>query len=454
MSRDLLSVKAIQAAKPAAREYLLGDGDGLFLRVLPTGRKTWQFIYSHGERRRKLSLGDLSDVSLSAARARANDERQRVSVGDDPRVSLLEREASQQRELAALDADAARRKAENLSFKAMFDTWLSDGVSRSNGNAELRKSFERSVLPVIGEKPVRDVTESDLRDLLRRIGRTRGRNRTAVLLLGDLRQLFRWAEKRKPWRPLLVEGNPAELVEVKQVVHTEYDLSNERDRILSRDEIRSLRDIFAKTQAAYESAPDRRTAVRPVCAETRAAIWIMLSTCCRVGELSAARWEDVNLDSGEWLVPRGNTKTKVEWMVFLSDFALRHFKALHELTAGQPWCFPSRDADKALSPKSISKQIGDRQFQFKGRRPLKNRRNDNSLVLSGGDWTAHDLRRTGSTMMQSLGVPEHVRERCLNHVVGGKLGRVYGRYDFASEKREAWKSLGAYLDAILGDQPP
>jgi len=51
--------------------------------------------------------------------------------------------------------------------------------------------------------------------------------------------------------------------------------------------------------------------------------------------------------------------------------------------------------------------------------------------------------------MQSLGVPEHVRERCLNHVGGGKLGRVYGRYEFANEKREAWKRLGEFLDATL-----
>ena len=203
MSRDLLNVKTIQAAKPATKEYLLSDGDGLFLRVLPTGRRTWQFIYSHGERRRKLSLGDLADVGLAAARARANEERRRISVGDDPRVSLMEREAEQERDLATLEADAARRKAENLSFKAMIDAWLADGVARSNANAELRKSLDRNVLPAIGEKPVRDVTESDLRDLLRGIGRIRGRNRTAVLLLADLRQLFRWAEKRKPWRSLL-----------------------------------------------------------------------------------------------------------------------------------------------------------------------------------------------------------------------------------------------------------
>jgi hypothetical protein len=34
--------------------------------------------------------------------------------------------------------------------------------------------------------------------------------------------------------------------------------------------------------------------------------------------------------------------------------------------------------------KSVSKQIGDRQHQFKQRKALRNRRNDNSLVLSNG----------------------------------------------------------------------
>ena len=104
----------------------------------------------------------------------------------------------------------------------------------------------------------------------------------------------------------------------------------------------------------------------------------------------------------------------------------------------------------SLDSKTIAKQIGDRQFQFKKRSPLKNRRNDNSLVLSNEEWTPHDLRRTGSTIMQSLGVPDHVRERCLNHVFSGKLGRVYGRYDFAAEKREAWRTLGERLEVVLG----
>ena len=122
------------------------------------------------------------------------------------------------------------------------------------------------------------------------------------------------------------------------------------------------------------------------------------------------------------------------------------FSALHVLANGAPWCFPSAP-DGHIDSRSLSKQVGDRQLKFKNRTQLKHRRNDNTLILSGGEWTPHDLRRTGSTLMQSLGVPEHIRERCLNHIVGGKIGRIYGRYcyEFAAEKRQAWAQLGALL---------
>ncbi len=103
--------------------------------------------------------------------------------------------------------------------------------------------------------------------------------------------------------------------------------------------------------------------------------------------------------------------------------------------------------------KTVSKQVGDRQMRFKNRRPLKNRRNDDTLVLSGGangEWTPHDLRRTAATMMQALGISLDVIDRCQNHVLlGSKVRRHYMHHDYAKEKREAWAKLGSRLDEIL-----
>lgn len=63
----------------------------------------------------------------------------------------------------------------------------------------------------------------------------------------------------------------------------------------------------------------------------------------------------------------------------------------------------------------------------------------------GGGWTPHDLRRTGATMMGELGIMGEVIERCLNHVEGNKLKRIYQRHELKAEQREAWRLLGDRL---------
>lgn len=84
---------------------------------------------------------------------------------------------------------------------------------------------------------------------------------------------------------------------------------------------------------------------------------------------------------------------------------------------------------------------------------MKNRRCDNTLVLAGGktgDWTPHDLRRTGATMMQALGVLLDTIDRCQNHVLSGsKVRRHYLHHDYADDKRDAWRILGEKLSEIL-----
>jgi len=75
------------------------------------------------------------------------------------------------------------------------------------------------------------------------------------------------------------------------------------------------------------------------------------------------------------------------------------------------------------------------------------------LVLSKGtkgEWTPHDLRRTGATMMQELGVTLEIIDRCQNHLLGGsKVRRHYLHHDYAKEKTEAWRILGERLEQCI-----
>lgn len=385
-----------------------------------------------------------------------------VELAQQRRDAEIEREEKEAARRAAKEAEAARLEQErmqNLTVGELFNTWIADGVRRKDGNAELKRSFHADVLPKIGQRPVRLVTEHDIRSVLR-AQVERGVNRTAVATRNNLTQMFSWAEKRQPWRKLLADGNPVDLIDIRTIVSLDYDINNVRDRVLSSAEVRELHRKFIDMRAEYDAAPNKRTALQPVERTTEFAIWLMLATMCRVGELSMSQWKHVNLDTGEWFIPKENVKDEVaDHIVYLSDFALKKFRQLHEHTGKSKWCFPAMNKESHVCVKSISKQIGDRQTMFKKdrsgnpRKPMKHRsKAENALVLAegkNGAWTPHDLRRTGATIMQSLGVSLDIIDRCQNHVLhGSKVRRHYMHHDYAKEKREAWRQLGEHLDML------
>lgn len=458
-----LTQKALEAIRPDQTGAIVREEGNLFgrARTKADGSVTVSFYYRFRfeGKSKDFSCGTWPTDSLSTIRSARDAARKKVADGIDPgaekKVVRHERQEMIAKKLAGIEAV----RAENLTVQDMFEAWLLDGVRRKDGNAELRRSFAADVLPKIGAIAINDLTEHDLRALLRAMVE-RGVNRAAVMVRNSLTQMFAWAEKRQPWRKLLVDGDPMDLIEIEKIVSPDYDLDNQRDRILSPAEIRELRDIFARIRAEFDAAPDRRATVRPVDQVTQCGVWIMLSTLCRVGEMSMTKWEHVDLDAAEWFIPKANVKDNVaDLTVYLSAFALDQFRRLHGITGHTSWCFPGRGAERHMDVKSISKQVGDRQAMFKkakdgsARKPMANRRHDNTLVLGGGEkgaWTPHDLRRTGATMMQSLGVALDIIDRCQNHVLsGGKVRRHYLHHNYADEKRAAWLLLGEQLSTIL-----
>lgn len=456
-----LTVRAIDTARPRGKPYKLTVDTGLYIRVALDGEKRWLIKYVVDGKQREARLpkpyGNSGEGFMTLSAATAENARIQALARDGIDFQV---QAAEAKDAAALETK--RTKVLDASVQEMFDAWLADGVTRKDGNSELRRSFEKDVLPSIGSKRVKDVTEHHLRALLRAMVQ-RGVARMTTRVYNDLVQMFSWAEKRQPWRTLMIEGNPANLLEIDRILPVGSTANAERSRIFSPDEIRELRDIFSTMDAVYESAPDKRAASKPLKTETRIAMWLCLATACRIGELLQAKWEHLDLKTGMWRIPVENTKKtngeQQDHIVYLSDFASRQFKSLHEITGkDSKWCFPARSAiagEQHVCVKSTSKQIGDRQMQFKKRKPLKNRKNDNSLVLAKGktgEWTPHDLRRTAATLMQSLGVSLDVIDRCQNHVIAGsKVRRHYLHYDYAREKTEAWKQLGQKIELILSE---
>lgn len=69
-----LNKTQIENAKPKDKEYILADGNGLILRVKPTGSKIWIFNYISPatNKRTNLTIGRYPALLLSDARAKLN----------------------------------------------------------------------------------------------------------------------------------------------------------------------------------------------------------------------------------------------------------------------------------------------------------------------------------------------------------------------------------------------
>jgi integrase len=418
MATDLLSDRQIRLAKPTAKETLLSDGGGLYLRIRPSGAKDWLFIYTFAGKRRKMGLGSLDGSSLATARTEADKARNCVAKQIDPQLNQQQLVAEQTAQRDALNAKKAR-----LTVKELFGRWEKLKLkNRKDKGAEVRRSFEKDVFPTLGAVAAEDVTQKIVAAALDKVVE-RGARIVARNMLGDIRQMFGFGISRE-----LVERDPT-----SRLKRDDFGKKVERERTLAEEEIKALPEKLKNARMAETST---------------AAIWIMLSTCCRVGEVSQAEWMDVNFESGTWRIPAGNSKNAKAHTVYLSPFAARQFAALKVLAEDSSWVLPAKRTDQHIGLKSLAKQIGDRQRG--DRPPLAHRcQNINALELPGGKWTPHDLRRTGATLMGVLGIRPDVIEKCLNHVEQNKIVRIYQRQKLEAEQAEAWRLLGERLELLL-----
>jgi len=440
-----LTVRAIELAKSKDKAYFLPDGDGLRLRVATDGAKTWQVKYTADGKettvtlpRRYGSNTDAAHLSLADARHEAAAIRALARSGVDHQQKVRDDLEGQRRQREQQRADA-------MTVQDLYEAWFPTIATkrgkrgRKDGGAEVARTFAKFVKGEIGSKILTQLYAVDVRPILTRISDS-GANRQATALLVDLKQMFRWGDQNQPWKRLLASSDIL-AIRAEEIVSGGYDpvRDNERDRVLSEDEIRKLSQLLPKADLSLA---------------IRSAIWIMLSIGTRVGETVAARWSHVDLQNKSWHIPAGNTKSGVALDVQMSDFALVHFAALWawreklQEDLRSDWVFPSnRDRAAALNNQTVGKALADRQRVDSKPLPGRTERVD-ALALDGGQWKCHDLRRTCGTLMQSLGVPESTVHRCLNHARSDKLDRVYLQHDYANEMEDAWRLLGERL-AIL-----
>jgi integrase len=236
------------------------------------------------------------------------------SIREAARDAEIARIAS---EKAAFDAEAFRLAARQ-TVTQLFEKWMTTVVSqRKDGGAAMRRLFKKDILPALGNLIAAEVKKFHILEITDAMV-ARGVNRMAKEAFSAMRQMFSFAFDRD-----LIERNPTATLKKTKIGGPDV----ERERVLNDDEIREL----------VKKLPDSG-----LLETTELAIWIALATCCRIGELLAARWEHLNLDTGTWFIPIATAKNKQSHTIFLSPFALAHFENWKRLAAPRAGVIPTR----------------------------------------------------------------------------------------------------------------
>ena len=174
------------------------------------------------------------------------------------------------------------------------------------------------------------------------------------------------------------------------------------------------------------------------------ALRLVLATGCRANEATGLTWAELDLDAGEWLLPKERSKNGRPHLMPLLPPVVAMLRERRDEAAGD-YVFPSQ---WFYSPKAKKKNykphINDKHLSEALRYACAR------LARIGlKPFVTHDLRRTVETGMAAAKVPKEYRGRVLNHVDVSVGGKHYNGHDYADEKRKALEKWARRVETML-----
>lgn len=322
-------------------------------------------------------------------------ERRRITIGKYPTVSL----ADARKHARTLIAEQTLGKFRPA--RTSFDDALKDFIAacRAKNKPRTAKDYERLLTKHMkfGPRSLVDITTRDITVRLNQLSDTPSEKDH---VFRAARTFFRWSVRER-----LLDQSPMTFMEPPKA-------PTGRDRILSEDELKALWAATEGTRTPF------LTIVR-----------LLILTGQRRGEIAALRRSWVASD--RITLPAEATKNGREHTIPLTPLVeqtLRDIPHTHDA-----YYFPA--ARQARKTTTIFNGWSKPKAQI-----------DKETGLSA--WTLHDIRRTFSSNMARMAVPQVVVEKLLNHATGGTLSpiaQIYNRHQYFDEMREALLIWEGYL---------
>jgi integrase len=389
----------IKNAKPRVKNYSLSDGDGLLLLIKESGARSWVLRYRLDGKEKRAGLGKYPTVGLADARELKNAFKRELALGGNPRKRKKE-----ERE------EAARvRSLKAATFSKIAGEWYNrqEKVWSNSHREHVRHILDAYLFPRFGECPVREITTRELLDLLLDIEKRA--IATTHRTLGVAGQVFQFAVTR---------GD------------TDFNIVfNLRG---------ALKPIHARHRAALTAPKDvagLMTRIEAYHGSTivRTALWFLLYTFQRPGEVSGAAWEEMDTGAALWRIPEDRMKNRRAHVVPLSRQALELLEFLRRFAARNgysPFIFPAKSSRTApMHYTTICKAL-------------------RTMGYTSEQMTAHGFRAIASTNLNEQGWNRDVIELSLAHVESNAVRAAYNHADRLEERRKMMQAWADWLDGL------
>ncbi|WP_294826330.1 tyrosine-type recombinase/integrase [uncultured Gilliamella sp.] len=388
----MLTIKAIDSAKPKDTPYKLPDFEGLYLYIMPSGTKSWRYDYRFNGKRKTLTIGKYPYISLSDARNEKDLARQLLAHGKDP---CLERKKS---------ALLANVKNDN-TFKSIAIEWHSSKKStwsKKYAN-EIISIFERDIFPYIGNEPISKIKPLEMLTVLKAI-ESRGALEIAKKARMRCGEVFRYA---------IITG--------RAEVNPTAELSSAMAKTQSKN------FPFLATDAEMS---EFLTALRGYSGNilTRYATLLLIYTVPRTVELLTLKWSNINFEQKLATIDEDVVKKDRVHLIPLANQAIEILKFLQPITGHGEFVFPNRNhPSKPMSNGAILHVI--RRLGFANR-------------ASG-----HGFRHQFSSVLNEHGFNRDWIEKQLNHEEGTVRG-IYNHAQYLEGRREMMQWYADYIDSL------
>ena len=302
--------------RTVARPGMYPDGNGLNLKVMPSGARRWVQRVTMGGKRHNIGLGGYPAVSLAEARELAAENQRLMRQGRNPLTE--KRQAVEELRKPSIPTFA---QAADQVIEMRRPTW-----SNAKHASQWTNTLRTYAHPVIGRKPVDEVTTGDVLAVLTPIWTAKPE--TASRVRQRLETVFDWAIFQG-WRM----DNPAGKGILRVLPRT--------SRLKSHHTALPYRDVPEALQRVRESTADL---------VTRLSFEFLVLTAARSNEVRLARWSEFEWEDATWTVPEERMKARRMHRVPLSGRCLEILSQAREL-GGQEGglVFPSAKNGKPLS---------------------------------------------------------------------------------------------------------